>query len=112
MEPIRGPYCRRHPLNIEGLKSALARHSIKVVATASADDRCRPSIPGHHPRVVVLDVRFGDRPSGLDVAKDLLRKDPHTLAFIQVRPGRTHSGSLSNRLRSLRDHGRRAQIAE
>lgn len=65
-----------HPLILEGLKAALTKKSMRVVgATGSADEvmglyrQCRPD-------VLVLDLRFGQGATGLDVARSLLSKEP------------------------------------
>lgn len=65
-----------HPLILEGLKAALSKRGMRVVGdTGSADEvigrfrQCRPD-------VLVLDLRFGRGPTGLDVARSLLAKHP------------------------------------
>lgn len=65
-----------HPLIIEGLTTALARHHIKVVAPAATTAEVLARYEQHHADVVVLDVRFGEAMTGLDVARDLLARHP------------------------------------
>lgn len=82
MEPIRVLIADDHPLIIEGLKTSLARVGIKAEGTASAAAEVAPQYRECHPDVVVLDVRFGDGPTGLDVAKDLLAAHPEARIVI------------------------------
>ena len=65
-----------HPLILEGLKAALTKRGMRVVGeTGSADEvmsryrQCRPD-------VLVLDLRFGQGATGLDIARSLLLKEP------------------------------------
>jgi two-component system invasion response regulator UvrY len=65
-----------HPLILEGLRAALTKRGMRVVGeTGSADEvvgryrQCRPD-------VLVLDLRFGQGATGLDVARSLLSKEP------------------------------------
>lgn len=76
MSKIRVLLADDHPPIVEGLVTLLARHAIEVVgrATRTADvlakyDECSPD-------VVVLDVRFGEVVTGLDVARSLLDAHP------------------------------------
>jgi two-component system invasion response regulator UvrY len=82
MEPIRVLIADDHPLIIEGLKTSLARHGIKAAGTASAVAEVVPKYEHCQPDVVVLDVRFGDGPTGLDVAKSLLNAHPQARIVI------------------------------
>ena len=66
-----------HPLIIEGLTTSLARHGIEVVAQTTSTTEVLQRFEESEPDVVVLDVRFQEAATGLDVAKELLRKHPH-----------------------------------
>lgn len=65
-----------HPLILEGLKAALTKRNMRIVGeTGSAEEvvslfrQCRPD-------VLVLDLRFGQGATGMDVTRSLLSKDP------------------------------------
>ncbi|MBE7418410.1 MAG: response regulator transcription factor [Ideonella sp.] len=65
-----------HPLILEGLKAALTKRNMRVIGeTGSAEEvvrlfrQCRPD-------VLVLDLRFGQGATGMDVARSLLSKEP------------------------------------
>lgn len=65
-----------HPLIIEGLAAALSDFGVKVVARTQ-EDRSVVSLYGETtPDVLLLDLRFGDDSSGLNVARSLLKKFP------------------------------------
>lgn len=65
-----------HPLILEGLRTALSKRGMRIVGeTGSADevvDRFRQT----RPDVLVLDLRFGHGPNGLEVARSLLSQRP------------------------------------
>jgi two-component system invasion response regulator UvrY len=65
-----------HPLIVEGLSSVLARHKLKVVGSASDAAAVLDTYAELQPDVLVLDLRFGDGISGLDVLRDLLARFP------------------------------------
>ncbi|TAL23016.1 MAG: response regulator transcription factor [Aquabacterium sp.] len=65
-----------HPLIVEGLSSVLARHKLKVVGSASDAAAVLDTYAELQPDVLVLDLRFGDGISGLDVLRDLLARSP------------------------------------
>ena len=65
-----------HPTIIEGLISALGRHALRVVAHVSDPEEVVRSYAEAKADVVVLDVRFGEGPTGLDVARELLQEKP------------------------------------
>lgn len=65
-----------HPLIIEGLTTALARHHIKVVGQATTTGEVLAKYAECQPDVLVLDVRFGEVTTGLDVAREALRQHP------------------------------------
>jgi len=76
MKPIRVLIADDHPLIIEGLVSALKRDGIQRVAQAGRVEDVIPEYERAHPDVVVLDIRFGEGPTGLDVARELLARHP------------------------------------
>jgi len=65
-----------HPMIIEGLVSALKREGVQRVADACSTADVIPQFERSHPDVVVLDIRFGEEMTGLDVARDLLSRHP------------------------------------
>jgi two-component system invasion response regulator UvrY len=65
-----------HPTIIEGLISALGRHALKVVGHVSDPDAVVPKFAEAKAEVLVLDVRFGEGSTGLDIARELLRASP------------------------------------
>lgn len=65
-----------HPLIVEGLTSALARFGIRIVGQTGTAKEVIEKYLECRPDVVVLDVRFGDQETGLDVAKNLLTQYP------------------------------------
>lgn len=65
-----------HPTIIEGLITALGRHALNVVAHVSNPDDVVSSYADAKADVIVLDVRFGEGGTGLDVARELLQAQP------------------------------------
>lgn len=65
-----------HPMIIEGLVSALKREGVHRVADAGTTAEVIPQFERSRPDVVVLDIRFGEAMTGLDVARDLLSRHP------------------------------------
>ena len=65
-----------HPLIIEGLAAALSRLGLKVVGQVEAAAEVVDKYQRTRPDVLVLDIRFGPGPSGLDAAKQLLEVEP------------------------------------
>jgi len=63
-----------HPMIIEGLASALKREGVQRVAEACTTADVIPEFERSRPDVVVLDIRFGEAMTGLDVARDLLAR--------------------------------------
>lgn len=82
MQPLRILIADDHPLIIEGLRTSLSRHDISVVGVASTAGEVVARFKECRPDVVVLDVRFGDGPTGLDVAKELLERHPRARVVI------------------------------
>lgn len=65
-----------HPLILEGVRNALTKQGMKVVAEVTTAADVLPGMNKHRPDVAVLDVRFGPGPTGLDVARELLTQQP------------------------------------
>jgi two-component system invasion response regulator UvrY len=74
-----------HPLIIEGLTTALGRYDIDVVASAQSTAEVLPAYKRCEPEVVVLDVRFGETATGLDVLRSLLaaHRDARVVIYSQ-----------------------------
>jgi two-component system, NarL family, invasion response regulator UvrY len=65
-----------HPTIIEGLVSALGRHSLSVVGHAGDAEEVVAKFGETKADVLVMDVRFGEGATGLDVARDVLHAFP------------------------------------
>lgn len=76
MAQVRVMIADDHPLIIEGLSAALKRLGLMVVGQAETTAAVIPKFVEAKPDVLVLDVRFGPGPTGLDVARELLVKAP------------------------------------
>jgi two-component system, NarL family, invasion response regulator UvrY len=64
-----------HPLIIEGLVAALKRLGLRVAGHVQAATEVIAKYMQVQPDVLVLDVRFGPGPTGLDVARELIARD-------------------------------------
>lgn len=76
MNPIRVLIADDHPLIIEGLTSALSRLGVEVVDEVSAIGAVLEKYNESAADVLVLDVRFGEGATGMDVARELLNRFP------------------------------------
>jgi two-component system invasion response regulator UvrY len=76
MNAVRVLLADDHPLIIEGLTGALKRLGLKVVGFALTAGEVLEKFRRAKPDVLVLDVRFGPGPSGLDVAREVIADDP------------------------------------
>lgn len=76
MPSIRLLLADDHPAIIEGLTAALSRNGMKVVGYVTSGAEVVSRYMKTRPDVLVLDVRFPEGPSGLDVAKELLEVQP------------------------------------
>lgn len=63
-----------HPLILEGLRAALTKRGMKVVGEVETADEVIGRFQQARPDVLVLDLRFGPGPNGLDVARQLLEE--------------------------------------
>ena len=64
-----------HPLIIVGITTALRPHGVEVVEHVVLPGEVIAKYTETKPDVLVLDIRFGDTITGLDVARDLLQLD-------------------------------------
>lgn len=76
MAQVRVMIADDHPLIIEGLSAALNRLGLIVVGQVETTAAVIPKFVETKPDVLVLDVRFGPGPTGLDVARELLAEAP------------------------------------
>ena len=76
MKPIRVLIADDHPLIIFGLTSALAGRDIKVIESVTEAEEVVAKYAQARPDVVVLDIRFGNGPTGFDIGAELLRQFP------------------------------------
>jgi two-component system invasion response regulator UvrY len=65
-----------HPLIVIGLTTALSDLGIEVVGHAEMADEVVPRYLATQPDVLILDIRFGEGRTGLDVARELMQKVP------------------------------------
>lgn len=75
-KPIRVLLADDHPLLLAGFSMALRSHAIEVVGETSVPEDVVSKYQELSPDVLVLDVRFGVKVTGLDVAKEILGKFP------------------------------------
>ena len=64
-----------HPIVMSGFATSLAGPDIDVVAQARSAEEALERYEAERPDVLVLDIRFGERLTGLDVARDILGRD-------------------------------------
>jgi len=76
MLSIRTLVADDHPLIVQALPDALRADGIESVAWASRGEDVLPEYEKSKPDVVVMDIRFGDAPSGLKIASQLLAQHP------------------------------------
>jgi DNA-binding NarL/FixJ family response regulator len=74
-ERIRVMLADDHPIVMTGFALSLERPDIEVVAQAKSPAEALEQFDAQHPDVLVLDIRFGERLTGLDVARDILARD-------------------------------------
>jgi two-component system invasion response regulator UvrY len=83
MDKIRVLLADDHPLIVAGFGMALAGQHIEVVGEAFTPDEVIRSYRHLMPDVLVLDIRFGEKMSGMHVAKEVLRAFPDaTIVFL------------------------------
>lgn len=76
MDAIRVLIADDHPLIIVGLTTALRSYGVEVVDRVGLASDVIGKYEQTKPNVVILDIRFGDGPTGLEVARELLRRFP------------------------------------
>nr|WP_175041516.1 response regulator transcription factor [Duganella vulcania] len=65
-----------HPIVMTGFAMSLEGQGLHVVAQARTPEEALEQYLRHKPDVAVLDIRFGDQLTGLDVAKQILAQAP------------------------------------
>ena len=76
MTAIRVLIADDHPLIIEGLVAAFKRLGLRVIRPVEKAAEVIDKYLQAQPDVLVLDVRFGPGPTGLDVARELIAREP------------------------------------
>jgi two-component system invasion response regulator UvrY len=74
--PARVLIADDHPLIVVGLTTALGDLGIEVVDHVETAGEVVRKYEEVAPDVLILDIRFGEGPTGLDVARELLQKFP------------------------------------
>lgn len=65
-----------HPIVMTGFAMSLEAQGLEVVAQARSPEEALAQHQQHKPDVIVLDLRFGEQLTGLDVAKQILAHTP------------------------------------
>lgn len=76
MKKIRVMLADDHPIVMTGFAMSLEGQGLHVVAQARTPEEALEQFQRHKPDVAVLDIRFGDQLTGLDVAKQILAHTP------------------------------------
>ncbi len=81
MISINGNGCRvlladDHPIVMKGFSMSLAQFGIEIVGEAKTTADVLALYADKKPDVVILDMRFGEKKTGLDVAREILVLDP------------------------------------
>jgi DNA-binding NarL/FixJ family response regulator len=66
-----------HPIVMTGFAMSLEAQGLEVVAQARSPEEALAQYRQQHPDVIVLDLRFGEQLTGLDVAKQILAHTPN-----------------------------------
>jgi len=66
-----------HPIVMTGFAMSLEAQDLDVVAQARSPEDALAQFQQHRPDVIVLDLRFGEQLTGLDVAKQILAHAPN-----------------------------------
>ncbi|MDO8728502.1 MAG: response regulator transcription factor [bacterium] len=66
-----------HPVVSRGFAMALADFDILVVGQADTPEDAYAQFVELQPDVFIVDIRFGDKPTGLDIAKQVFEKYPN-----------------------------------
>lgn len=76
MKKIRVMLADDHPIVMTGFAMSLTGQGLDVVAQARTPEEALEQHKRLAPDVIVLDIRFGDQLTGLDVAKQILAQAP------------------------------------
>ncbi|MHA4867055.1 response regulator transcription factor [Duganella sp. PWIR1] len=76
MKKIRVLLADDHPIVMTGFAMSLEGQGLEVVGQARSPEEALAQFAQLHPDVSVLDIRFGDQLTGLDVAKRMLAQQP------------------------------------
>lgn len=66
-----------HPMTTAGFTMTLAKYGVEVIGTARTPSEAEEAFNKLAPDVLVLDLRYGDGLTGLDVAKRVLARHPN-----------------------------------
>ncbi|WP_373886780.1 response regulator [Duganella sp. BJB1802] len=76
MKKIRVMLADDHPIVMTGFAMSLEGQGLHVVAQARTPEEALEQYQRHKPDVAVLDIRFGEQLTGLDVARQILAHAP------------------------------------
>jgi len=76
VKKIRVMLADDHPIVMTGFAMSLEGQGLHVVAQARTPEEALEQYQRHKPDVAVLDIRFGEQLTGLDVAKQILAQAP------------------------------------
>ncbi len=76
MKKIRVMLADDHPIVMTGFAMSLQGQGLDVVAQARTPEEALVQYQQLQPDVIVLDIRFGEQMTGLDVAKQILAQTP------------------------------------
>jgi DNA-binding NarL/FixJ family response regulator len=76
MKKIRVMLADDHPIVMTGFAMSLQGQGLDVVAQARTPEEALAQYQQLQPDVIVLDIRFGEQMTGLDVAKQILAQTP------------------------------------
>ena len=65
-----------HPMTMAGFAMTLPRYGIEVIGSARTPAEAEEMYVAMNPDVLVLDVRFGEKLTGMDVAQSVLKRNP------------------------------------
>ena len=74
-EPIRVVLADDHPIVMAGFAMTLGTYGIQVVGEATTPDDAVKKYVEMSPDVLILDIRFGAKLTGIDVAKEVIAKN-------------------------------------
>jgi DNA-binding NarL/FixJ family response regulator len=75
-KPIRIVMADDHPLLMDGFEAVLAAHGVKMIGKSTVPDRVLSLYEEMQPDVLMLDIRFGKDMTGLDTAKEVIKRFP------------------------------------